>query len=197
LVEPKYFDTTKKARVVAAEERKRKAAEREAGNSRPAKRARTENGSRTTKPSPHGVHRSTADPNERSEHAPVEHNQDQSNRVQTGHLEVPSTITNSQNTTTIIPDDASRAAFEALRRAAYAEVPKTDRKRTKRKVDEIEPALDDMINAASRQEIRCFRLPAIVYFAQRKNGLSFCLGASFRTHGFTYVYRFGSHRLRP
>ena len=194
LVEPKYFDTTKKTRVVAAEERKRKAAEREAGNSRPAKRARTENGSRTTKPSPRGVHRSMADPNE-SEHAPAEHNQDWSNRGQTGHLEVPSTITNSQNTTTIIPDDASKAVFEALRRAAYAELPKTNRKRTKRKVDEIEPALDDMINAASRQEIRCFRLPVIVYFAQRKNSLLSCLGASFRTHGFTYVYRFGSHGL--
>src|SRR5882762_6102084 len=46
LVEPKYFDMTKKMWADAAKERKRKAAEREVGNPHPAKCARTMKGSK-------------------------------------------------------------------------------------------------------------------------------------------------------
>ena len=170
LVEPKYFDTTKKTRADAAKERKRKAAQREAGNPHPAKRARTTKGSKPTKQAPEGpvvqpilqegqAEGSMADVEEESECTSAETNQAMSD-----------TQTRLPEGSTAIPDDTSRAAFEALRRVAYAEVPKTERKRTKWKVDEIEPALDDMINAASRQDIRCFRLPVIVNFAQRKSG---------------------------
>jgi hypothetical protein len=126
-------------------------------------------GSKPTKEAPEGsvvqpilqegqVEGSMADVEEESVQAPVETNQALSD-TQTGHPEG----------STAIPDNTSRAAFEVLQQAAYAEVPKTKWKRTKRKVDEIEPALNDMINAASCQEICCFRLPAIVYFAQRKS----------------------------
>jgi hypothetical protein len=48
LVESKFFDVTKEARVVAAQEQKWKAVEKAAGGERPAKCARTSRGAQTT-----------------------------------------------------------------------------------------------------------------------------------------------------
>jgi len=162
LVEPKYFDTTKKARADAAEERKRKAAERAAGNLRPAKRTRTAKGSQTT--------RLITEVNERDERAPAETDQGSSHTQAVLPTGPCTTIPSTSSTAPGTSNDTLRAVFEALRCAVYAEIPKAERKRTKRNVDEIEPALDDMINAGSRKDVGCFRLPVIVYFAQRKNG---------------------------
>jgi superfamily II DNA/RNA helicase len=160
LVESKYFDKTKEARANAAQEKKRKAAEGVVGNRRPLKRARTEKGAQTTNPVSQGLASASRAPCATLPEAEVD-------RSLAGEKErsegVPAV---NENTAAAGPD---MALFEASRWVAYAEVPKTERKRTKRKVEDIEPALDDMINAESRPEIRCFRLPAIVYFAQRKN----------------------------
>jgi ATP-dependent DNA helicase RecQ len=205
LVESKYFDATKQARIEAAEARKRKSAE-QAGNPRPAKRARAAKGT-SNSPIPQGSALPAsqltseevgagsvlaADDNEGTANTPTESSTVTSPDIQTG---TPTTALNDGpgNATAAVADDESRALFEVLRRAVYAEVPKTERKRTKRKVEEIEPALDDMINAGSRREVRCFRLPAMVYFGQRKNGaLRSQSGAFLHTHA-RYVWTDSDH----
>lgn len=68
--------------------------------------------------------------------------------------------------------EAAKQAISLERQALYEKMPTAERKRGKRKVDEIETALDDMINARSRSEIKCSRLPATVYFVQSKHGAS-------------------------
>ena len=183
LVELKYFDKTKETRANAAQERKRKAAEQAAGNMRPAKRARTEKGAQTTNPILQGLAPPVACAT--SPEAGVDGSSAGENQ---GSEDIPAV---NENTAAVGLDSESRVLFEASRQAAYAEVPKTERKRTKRKVEDIEPALDNMINTGSRPEIQCFRLPAIVYFAQRKNSSLFSFGTCFGTHAFTYIDRFG------
>ena len=74
-------------------------------------------------------------------------------------------------------DDVARQLFEAERRTEYEKIPKADRKRGIRKVEEIEPALDDMINAKDSL-VQCSRSPLVVYFQQNKNGLLSDLWAS-------------------
>jgi hypothetical protein len=105
LVEPKYFDMTKKTWADAAKERKQKAA---------AKCAQTMKGSKPTKQAPEGpvvqpilqegqVEGSMADVEEESECTSAETNQAMSD-----------TQTRLPEGSTAIPDDTSRAAFEAL-----------------------------------------------------------------------------------
>ena len=69
---------------------------------------------------------------------------------------------------------AATKLYEAERRVVYDRVPIVERKRGKWDVDEIEPALDDMINAATRTEISCSWAPAALYFRQGMSGKWFC-----------------------
>ncbi|KAF8179485.1 hypothetical protein K438DRAFT_1938411 [Mycena galopus ATCC 62051] len=70
--------------------------------------------------------------------------------------------------------DGSRAEYSAGRRAVYeavtASYEPTWKKKTKKKgTDRHEPALDDLINAATRQPERpCSRIPATIYFGNDK-----------------------------
>ena len=116
LVEPKYFDATKKAQADAAEW-KWKTAEWAAGNLCPAKCTWTAKGLQTI--------RLIADMNERDEHAPAETNEGSSNKavLPTGPC---TTILNgtSSNTAPATSNNASRAVFEPLWRMVYAEIPK-------------------------------------------------------------------------
>lgn len=66
-------------------------------------------------------------------------------------------------------DEAERLAYEAGRRAAYEKIPVTERKRGVRPVENVEPAMDDMINARTRAEVGCSRKPARLYFRQDKH----------------------------
>jgi hypothetical protein len=160
LVEPKYFDETKKTKDNAAAERKRKAAQRDVDTAHTTKRARTTNGARTT--------RTVLDDVVQNQAVSAEEASPHAGEI----MEVNEAI---HETAIMQQEQASRELFEAERRAVYEKVPQIERNRTKRKVEDIEPALDDMINAKSRPEIGCFRRPAIVYFAQRKNGKLQCL----------------------
>jgi hypothetical protein len=54
-----------------------------------------------------------------------------------------------ENATAAVADDESRALFEVLQQAVYVEVPIMEQKQMKQKVEKIEPALDNMINAGS------------------------------------------------
>ena len=62
---------------------------------------------------------------------------------------------------------AAKKLYEAERRAVYEKVPSAERKWGKRNVDEIEPALDDTINARTHIEISCSQAPAVLYFHQK------------------------------
>ncbi|KZP14844.1 P-loop containing nucleoside triphosphate hydrolase protein [Athelia psychrophila] len=137
LVESKYFDDAKAKKATAAENRKRKAAEKALGLP-PTKRTRLENGAQSTAQdtmAPEGDNRDDDDDDEKDEDEDAE-------------------------------DEAERLAFEAGRRAAYEKVPVLERKRGTRPVEQIEPVMDDLINAKTRPDVGCSCKPAKLYFRQ-------------------------------
>ena len=173
LVESKYFDATKKAKVDAAAELKRKAVEREAGKGPPKKRARTSKGAHDTskEATEEGVMVIERWSNgDAVVHVPSATDTETAPSTQTG----PSNTSSDVVSDVAQLDDAARQLVEAERRTEYEKIPKVERKRGIRKVEEIEPALDDMINAKDHP-VRCSRWPLVVYFRQNKNGLWFDL----------------------
>lgn len=141
LVESKYFDDAKAKKATAAENRKRKAAEKALGLP-PTKRTRLENGAQSTAQdtmAPEGDNRDDDDDDEKDEDEDAE-------------------------------DEAERLAFEAGRRAAYEKVPVLERKRGTRPVEQIEPVMDDLINAKTRPDVGCSCKPAKLYFRQDMHG---------------------------
>lgn len=152
-VETKYFDETKKKAALAAEKRKRKA-EKNIAESRPSKRVCTTGSTQDIK--------LTEPSKDRRDHPEEE------DAIEMGVMPVGQTGSNID----LAAIQAAKRLVEAERRVLYEKVPAAERKRGKRKMDDMEPALDDMINARSRPEINCSRLPATVYFRQSKYGAS-------------------------
>jgi hypothetical protein len=80
---------------------------------------------------------------------------------------VPNTQTGPSNTSSDVVsnvaqlDDAARQLIEAEWCTEYEKIPKVERKWGIQKVEEIEPALDDMINAKDCP-VRCSRWPLVV-----------------------------------
>ena len=182
LVESKYFDAAKKSKADAAEERKRKAVERATGRAPPQKRARTAKGPQDTSKNLMNAAVTEAvltcaegavvmDEETRHYEARDARDDDEAENVPsaTDSEAVPSPprvsvdIMSSISPSAQDVENSSRQLFEAERRMEYEKVPQIVRKRGTRKVEEIEPALDDMINAKDRP-VRCSRWPAVVYF---------------------------------
>ena len=158
LVEPKYFDAAKRAKADA--ELKRKAAEREAGKAPPRKRSRTSKGACDSSKEV-GEATNADDVVDR----PLAADTETASNTQSG----PSNATSSIVSSAPQLDDAARQLLEAEQRAEYEKIPKVERKRGVRKVEDIEPALDDMVNAKDHP-VRCSRWAAAVYFRQNKDG---------------------------
>lgn len=156
-MESKFFDAKRELRVVAAQARKRKAAEKAAGDGQTVKRARTTKGARTTVTQDVDAGNVSKD--------------DAVTRAD-GNVDTPSVLPEPTSANpTNSPEDiqavaAAKHLYETERRALYEKIPTIERKRGKRNVDEIEPALDDMINAGTRVGISCSRAPAMIYFRQ-------------------------------
>ncbi|KIM86617.1 hypothetical protein PILCRDRAFT_4530, partial [Piloderma croceum F 1598] len=170
LVESKYFGAAKKAKAAAAAELKRKAVEREAGKAPPKKRARTSKGARDTSKEV-TKEREMVIEGQSSEqdaddvaHVPSTTDAEAAMSTPTGSSNDNSNPVSNESQL----DDAARQLFEAERRTEYEKIPRVDRKRGIQKVEEIEPALDDMINTKDRP-VQCSRWPLVVYFRQNKN----------------------------
>ncbi|KIM75556.1 hypothetical protein PILCRDRAFT_13474 [Piloderma croceum F 1598] len=150
LVESKYFDAAKKAKAAAAAELKRKAVEWEAEVTK--EREMVIEGQSSEQDADDVAHVPSTTDAEAAMSTPTGSSNDNSNPV--------------SNESQL--DDAARQLFEAERRTEYEKIPRVDRKRGIRKVEEIEPALDDMINTKDRP-VQCSRWPLVVYFRQNKN----------------------------
>ena len=181
LVESKYFDAAKKAKADAAEERKRKAVERATGRAPPQKRARTAKGPQDTSKNLMNAAVTEAvltraegavvmDEETRHYEARDARDDDEAENVPsaTDSEAVPSPprvsvdIMSSISPSAQDVENSSRQLFEAERRMEYEKVPQIERKRGTRKVEEIEPALDDMINGKDCH-VQCSRWPTVVY----------------------------------
>lgn len=150
LVEPRYFDEYKEKQAKAAEERKRKRIEKDANQARgpTAKRTRAEGGSSA------------------ATHIAEDGNSDSDDDSDAEDEEPPSTRSTQQTAQDDPPNEAEQRLYIAERRAMYEKAPNKEWKKGKRTPEDIEPAMDDVINARSRPLVGCSRKPVRIQFKQ-------------------------------
>lgn len=193
LVEPKHFDDVKAKKAERAAEKKRKAAAKASGE-RPAKRART----KASNVPVQAAENVNAAPREVNENVPVQAPDAASREVDecdeeevepepvdediegedfdSGETTLPQSNAPSlsESESAQHPESLSTNALggevHAMRRLQYEQQPPTEPKRGKRSRETLDPAMDDMVNAGARAEIRCSRLPSMLYFGNDKTG---------------------------
>jgi superfamily II DNA helicase RecQ len=171
LVEPKHFDEVRAGKATRQEEKKRKAAgptEQNQQNQRPTKRPRVH------VPSDTGLAQWAQNSGVTGRMLPVavvegELARDVSGISQTGQSK--------DTTDTIQIGKNQRLATSELgsnnnnmhvdHRATYEKVPRVDAKRGQKGRD-LEPAMDDLINAKTRPGFCCYRKPPTIYFGNDK-----------------------------
>jgi ATP-dependent DNA helicase RecQ len=164
-VEPKHFDEVKAQRVAHQEEKKRKVAG-VSGQKQPAAKH-----TRLQEPAEN-------DKEPQSAAAFLSEAPDvviQAASVGTGAQDV----TGSTSDNVIAGQNSFNEAVEqlnsvedphAMRRAEYEKLPQLAPKRSKRSREMLEPAMDDLINAKTRQDLLCIRKPIMLYYGNDKQG---------------------------
>jgi superfamily II DNA/RNA helicase len=163
-VEPKHFDEVKVRRAARQEEKKRKAAGVSGQKQPAAKRTRLQEPAENDREPQSAVFLSEAPD------VVI-----QALSVGTGAQDVTRSTSNNvaaaQNSLNEAVEQSNSVIDpHAMRRMEYEKLPQLAPKRGKRSREMLEPAMDDLINAKTRQDLLCIRKPIMLYYGNDKQG---------------------------